>query len=244
MDLIIDLGNTNQKLAIFREGELLEVMQFPQIGLKLIREATRQNKAISHCILSSVVAYQDSMINYLAARFRFFLLDENTPLPIKNCYQTKITLGKDRLAAAVAGNHYYPGQNVLVVNAGTCITYDFVNAEGEYLGGGISPGIVMRFKALHTFTGKLPLIDFIEEDNLTGNDTARSILSGVLNGTLAEIEGVTARYSEIYPNLKIIISGGDVNYFDKRLKISTFAVPNIVIHGLQQILAFNVIKAS
>jgi type III pantothenate kinase len=99
---------------------------------------------------------------------------------------------------------------------------------------------MMRFKALHTFTGKLPLIDFSDHDNLTGIDTPGSIRSGVLNGTLAEIEGVTSRYAEIYPNLQVIISGGDVNYFDKRLKISTFAVPNIVIHGLQQILAFNV----
>jgi len=243
MDLIIDLGNTNQKLAVFREGKLLEVMQFPRIGLKHIREVTRQNKGIVRCILSSVVAHQDTIINYLAGRFRFFLLDENTPLPIKNLYQTKTTLGKDRLAAAVAGHNCFPGQNVLVVNAGTCITYDFVNADGEYLGGAISPGMKMRFKALHTFTGKLPLIDFSGDDCLTGNDTVGSINSGVLNGTLAEIEGVTARYSEIHPGLKIILSGGDVNYFDKRLKISTFAVPNIVIHGLQQILEFNVFKA-
>jgi type III pantothenate kinase len=242
MDLILDLGNTNQKLALFRNDSLIELRQFPKIGIKQIREIAGQNKEKIHCILSSVVDYKESLVKYLSANFRFLILDENTPLPVVNKYQTKLSLGMDRLAAAVAGHHLFPGQNVLIINAGTCITYDFLNSAGEYLGGAISPGIRMRFNALHTFTRKLPLIEFTGEVNLIGNDTAVSIHSGVFNGIIAEIEGITERYSEKYPNLKTILSGGDLNYFDKRLKISTFAVPNIVIHGLQQILAFNVFK--
>jgi type III pantothenate kinase len=240
MHLIIDLGNTNQKIALFSDDKLTALFQFPQLNIKQLREITSRHKDIDHCIVSSVIEHKPALINFLNSRFTLLMLNENTPLPITNSYHSKETLGKDRIAAAVAGNHYFPNQPVLIVNAGTCITYDFVNAGGEYLSGSISPGIMMRFKALHTFTGKLPLIDFSDHDNLTGIDTPGSIRSGVLNGTLAEIEGVTGRYAEIYPNLQVIISGGDVNYFDKRLKISTFAVPNIVIHGLQQILAFNV----
>ncbi len=242
MDLVLDLGNTNQKLALFQNDSLIELQQFPKIGIKQIRGIMGQNKETTHCILSSVVDYKESLLNYLSANFHFLILDEDTPLPVINRYRSKSTLGKDRLAAAVAGQHYFPGCNVLVVNAGTCITYDFVTTTGEYLGGAISPGIRMRFKALHTFTGKLPLIDFTGEDNLIGIDTAGSIHSGVFNGVIAEIEGVTEKYTMKYPDLKTVISGGDLNYFDKRLKISTFAVPNIVIHGLQQILAFNVFK--
>ena len=244
MELIIDLGNTNQKAAVFGEGKLLELFRFPHLGLREIRTVTGKYTGIDQIILSSVVEHSPELISYLGKMAPLLVLDEDTPLPLINQYRSKKTLGKDRIAAAVAGHLTYPGENVLVVNSGTCITYDFVNAGGEYLGGAISPGIMMRFRALHTFTGKLPLIEISEEVDLTGTDTEGSILSGVLNGALAEIEGFTGRYMEIYPRLRVILSGGDVNYFDKRLKVSTFAVPNIVIHGLQQILAFNVSKTN
>jgi len=132
---------------------------------------------------------------------------------------------------------------VLVVCAGTALTCDFINHKGEYLGGSISPGMQMRFNALHTFTDKLPLLTYEEPAALIGFDTRMSILSGVINGIIAEIEGIAHGYQAEYPGLKIILSGGDLNYFVKWLKISIFALPNIVIHGLQQILTFNVNKA-
>ena len=166
----------------------------------------------------------------------------NLRLPILNMYETKDSLGKDRLAAAVAGSAEFPGENVLIINAGSALTFDFVNDRGEYLGGSISPGMMMRFNALHTFTDKLPLLSYQETVSLVGTNTRESIVSGVINGIVAEIEGVSLQYQEFYPGLKIILSGGDLNYFDKRLKISIFAFPNIVIHGLQQILSFNVNK--
>jgi len=171
-------------------------------------------------------------------------MSDLTPLPIENLYRSKVTLGKDRLAAAVAAADRFPGKDILVISAGTCITYDFVNSGKEYLGGGISPGIQMRLQAMHTFTGKLPLISFKKNVPLIGNTTERSILSGVLHGAIAEIEGIAVHYKEQFPEVVIIISGGDAKYFDKRLKISIFAFPNIVIHGLYQILDFNVIKAN
>jgi type III pantothenate kinase len=242
MDLVIDLGNTNQKLAVFEQGKLVDLQQFPLLTQKTVREFTRPHPGIGHCILSSVVAHRASLSRFLSARYRFIELGDTTPVPLVNRYRTTGTLGRDRLAAAVAGRNQFPGNNVLVINTGTCITYDFVNANNEYLGGAISPGITMRFRALHTFTGKLPLVPFRDRDILTGTDTPDSILSGVLTGALAEVEGITERYRGKYPDLKVILSGGDQKYFDKRLKISIFALPNIVIHGLQQILDFNVSK--
>jgi len=240
MNLIIDLGNTNQKLALFKNGELIELQQFPLLTLKLIRDFVHMNPDIGNCILSSVVPHRSSVTRFLSSNYNFLELNEATPVPLINRYRTPRTLGKDRLAAAVAGNALFPGKTVLVINAGTCITYDFVNENNEYLGGSISPGILMRFHALHTFTGKLPLVSFRDEDILTGTDTHESIRSGVLLGAIAEIEGITARYRKKYTDLTVILSGGDQKYFDKRLKISIFARPNIVLHGLQQILAFNV----
>jgi len=240
MDLIIDLGNTNKKLALFKSGELIDLKQFPLLTLKTIRDYTKQYPGIENCILSSVIPHHLPVNRYLSSAFNFLELDETTRVPLHNRYRTVKTLGKDRLAAAVAGRNRFPGEDVLVINTGTCITYDFVNKNNEYIGGSISPGILMRFHALNTFTGKLPLVSFSDQEILTGTDTRESILSGVLTGAVAEIEGITARYLKVYPDLKVILSGGDQKYFDKRLKISIFALPNIVIHGLQQILAFNV----
>ena len=148
-----------------------------------------------------------------------------------------------RLAAAVGASRRFPGEDLLVVNAGSCITFDFISREGDYLGGAISPGLAMRLKALHTFTGKLPLINLRQARHLIGTDTAGSILSGVVNGAIAEVEGIARQYSAQFPGLRVILSGGDLKYFDKRLKISIFALPNIVIHGLYQILLFNVTEA-
>ena len=240
MDLVIDLGNTNKKFALFNGGEIVELEQFPLLTLKNIRDFIHQNAGIENCILSSVIPHRSSLNRFLSEKLKFIELDEKTPVPVINKYRTPKTLGKDRLAAAVAGSNLFPGNDVLVINTGTCITYDFVNKNKEYLGGSISPGILMRFHALHTFTGKLPLISFHDQEILTGRDTRESILSGVLTGTIAEIEGITARYVQEYPDLKVLLSGGDQKYFDKRLKISIYAQPNIVLHGLQQILSFNV----
>ena len=240
MDLIIDLGNTNKKLAVFKNDRLLVLEQYPSVKFDIVKDFVIRHPEIDRCILASVVPYPASIRNFLSKNFRFIELDEKTDLPLINKYKTKKTLGKDRLAAAVAANSMFPGQDVLVVNAGSCITYDFVNSHNEYLGGAISPGFSMRLQALHTFTGKLPLVSLKGKESLLGKDTETSISSGVMNGTIAEIEGVALRYYEKYPGIKLVLSGGDLKYFDKQLKISIFAFPNIVIHGLCQILEFNV----
>ncbi len=248
MYLIFDLGNTNKKIAVLPPGELTaeefsrmqdEIISSPEISLQSVREFTSRYPSIGACIVSSVIPFPASVSGWLRKRFRYLEFDHLTPLPIHNLYHSPETLGKDRLAAAVAGASIYPRKPVLVVNAGTAITYDLVTADGKYMGGGISMGMNMRFRALHTFTKQLPLLTWSEIDFLVGDDTDRSVLSGVINGMAAEMEGMIARYREEYPGIRVIMSGGDLNYFVNRLKISIFALPNIVIYGLQQILAFN-----
>jgi type III pantothenate kinase len=239
MYLIIDLGNTNKKLALYDNGRLVKLEVFPELSLPMVMDFADEKPGITHCILSSVISYPSSVRNFLKKNFFFIELDEHTSLPIRNLYKTPVTLGKDRLAAAVAGHLRFRGDPVLVINAGSCITYDLVNENGEYLGGSISPGIQMRFRALHTFTGKLPLINGNKRVSLTGTTTRESVLSGVINGSVAEVEGIASQYLQKYNNLHVILSGGDMKYFDTCLKIKTFAVPNIVTEGLYQILELN-----
>lgn len=243
MELILDFGNTQKKLALFDAGGLILIQNHHIITKDLIAQFIDAHPGITSCILSSVIQHSEEIPVCLKTKMLYVGLDDHTPLPIRNRYETKISLGKDRLAAAVAGAAKFPGKNVLIICAGTALTFDFVNDKGEYLGGSISPGMQMRFSALHTFTDKLPLISYQETAELVGSNTHMSILSGVINGMVAEIEGISHSYQTIYPGLEIIFSGGDLDYFVKRLKISIFALPNIVIHGLQQILSFNVNKA-
>jgi type III pantothenate kinase len=242
MELVLDFGNTLKKLALFDAGKLMLVQNHAVISKDIIARFSETHPGITSCILSSVIQHSEDIPEYLRKSFFFVGLDEHTSIPITNRYETQGSLGKDRLAAAVAGATLFPGENVLVICAGTALTFDFVNDRGEYLGGSISPGMQMRFNALHTFTDKLPLLTWEEPAGLVGSNTRMSILSGVINGIVAEIEGISHGYQENFPGLKIILSGGDSNYFVKRLKISIFALPNIVIHGLQQILSFNVNK--
>ena len=170
------------------------------------------------------------------------ILTAGSSLPVTLDYDTPETLGADRVAGVVAASHLYPAQNVLLIEAGTCITYDLVDAGRVYRGGSISPGMNMRFRALNTFTGKLPLIEASGEAALTGKTTAASIQSGVINGMIAEMEGIIMRYERIYENLTVVASGGYLDYFDKILKNNIFAVPNIVVKGLNIILEFNEAK--
>ena len=183
MKLIIDIGNTRTKLAVFLGNETKEVFITGDLSVSLLAKIVEKYPAIGSSILSAVKDYPPEVDNFLQDRFYFLKLDNKTPLPVKILYKSPQTLGKDRVAIAVASRALFSGENVLAIDAGTTITYDFVNEKGEYPGGGISPGIQMRLKALHEFTGKLPLVDSpVFHINLIGNNTQSSILSGVLNG--------------------------------------------------------------
>ena len=238
--LVLDFGNTNRKFALFENGRMIYLENHPDVNLSLVRQFVADHPGIRRCILSSVIRHPVSIENFLRKKFFFIDLNTRIPVPVKIRYLTPETLGNDRIACAVAAHLLYPRSPVLVVNAGTCITYDYVTAKGEYLGGAISPGLQMRFAALHTFTGQLPLVTLSKSPvPLTGRDSVSSIRSGVVNGIVSEIEGAVLRYREENPRMKVILSGGDMDYFAGKLNFRNFAIPEIVIRGLYQILVFN-----
>jgi len=237
--LIIDIGNTSVKLAVYNDSRIVLQQQAGNLSEETIHTIIKAHPGIKASILSAVRDYPEEADVILKRHFFHITLSSNTSLPFANKYKTPQTLGKDRVAAAAAAVKLFPGKDVLVIDAGTSITYDMVTKEGVYLGGGISPGIMMRFKALNTFTGKLPLVTKINDAPLIGDDTQSSIRSGVLNGVLAEVDGIIDAYNNRFDGLKTIISGGDYKYFDKKLKNSIFATPNIVMQGLLEILKFN-----
>jgi type III pantothenate kinase len=230
--LTIDEGNTTTKLALFDDKELLtkEMDVSNSRCLELASECDR-------LILSSVK--KDSQYKLSIDNKRLLVLDSNTPIPISNTYNTPHSLGNDRIALAVGAHEHFPNHNVLAIDAGTCITYDFVNAQSEYIGGGISAGIQMRYTALHQFTSQLPLLSPLENPPLTGKDPAESIHSGVINGIISEIDGIIQRYSEQHPEIRVIATGGDAKFFDKGLKNTIFANPNLLMEGLNKILDYN-----
>ena len=239
MNLVIDFGNTLTKLALYHGREMVAFTSFAGSATEPVISFCESEANIKNAILSTVKEYPSWIDEFLRLKYNTVFLNHATPVPVKNKYLTPETLGKDRLAGVVGASVMFPATDILVIDAGTAITYDLLTAAGEYLGGGISPGINMRYRGLHTFTDRLPLLNSYDDAQLIGDDTVSGIYSGVLNGALAEMEGIILRYQQLYPGLKIVLTGGDFNYFDKRLKIKTFAAPNLVLEGLNLILRFN-----
>jgi type III pantothenate kinase len=169
-----------------------------------------------------------------------YVLTHTLPLPIINSYATPETLGVDRLASVCGARTLFPTEASLVIDSGTCITYDFIDADGVYKGGAIAPGLSMRLRAMHEFTARLPLVEVNENAILIGNSTVSCIQSGALNGMIAEIEGTISRYQVHYPQLRVILCGGDTHFFENNLKGTIFAVQNLVLRGLNSILLHNV----
>lgn len=234
MNLIIDFGNTRVKAALFTD-RLVELKIYKD-GKELLADQLFIARA-RHAIVASVVTHHTEVVEELSKKMRVMLFSADTPLPVKNGYRSVQTLGSDRLAASIGALSAYPNRNVLVIDAGTCIKYNFMNAANVYEGGGISPGLQMRLKALHHYTGRLPLVEFDPDFNeLTGQTTNASILSGVLNGAIFEIDGTIEAYRRKYADLTILITGGDAPFLAERLKNPIFAQPNLVLTGLNTIL--------
>jgi type III pantothenate kinase len=237
--LIIDYGNTLQKLAIFDGRELLEKQTYQGINAQQLQDFLSENEPFHAIILSSVANHSPDIEEALRAAAPLLVLGHTTPLPIRNFYLTPETLGNDRLAAAVGAHALYPGRNALSIDAGTCITYDFLTENAEYLGGAISPGIRMRFRAMNAFTGRLPLIENTGFQGLTGRNTEESMISGVINGVCEEIKGSIGLYAKQYGDITAVITGGDHELLHTKLKINIFAVPDLVLLGLNEILDYN-----
>lgn len=242
-NLVIDIGNTRTKIAIFEKSEIIVSFTTDSLTEHDITALKIDYPTINSAIISSVRNSSALIINTLKNEFEFVVeLEHNTPLPIKNCYETPETLGKDRIAAAVGANFLYPQQNLLVIDAGTAITYDFVNSKNQYVGGFITPGLNMRFKALHYFTEKLPLLHTSTPDHFVGNNTSNSIIGGIQYGLEGETERIIKYHSDSATDLLIILTGGDKNYFEKILKNYKFAALEIILLGLNTILEFNKTK--
>src|ERR1035437_3639583 len=245
MNLVVDIGNTLTKIGVFQEGKLKEFSAYELFSLDTIKHFLSTHPSVKNIILSSVVAHNKNISEYLRSEFNFIELTHETKIPIENLYQSPQTLGNDRLASAVGANSLFRNQNTLSIDAGTCIKYDFVNSKNQYLGGGISPGIEMRFKALNQFTDKLPLLNYKQFDKLIGENSEESILSGVMNGVLEEVKGIIARYEQQYPDVKVVFTGGFLKFFEKNFNIGSngksniFADSFLVLKGLNKILEFN-----
>jgi type III pantothenate kinase len=238
LNLVIDIGNTRIKLAVFDGSTLISSEILTNLDELFITK--KDFSLYKHAIISSVVNNLDSFYAKISNEIHTIIFNAATKLPIANNYQSVSTLGSDRLAAAVGAHYLYPNSNKLVIDAGTCIKYNFINDKNEFLGGGISPGLKMKFTALNLHTSKLPLVSFTDSEiELIGNNTENSILSGVLNGSVAEIDGTINSYKAKFPDTLILLTGGDCDFFAKRLKNSIFAHQNLVLKGLNDILNYN-----
>ncbi len=239
--LVIDIGNSSQKIAVFEQRNLVHTEITTSLDIEKLAQILAQYLC-SHSIISSVKQEVAALEQYLAKQSTYIRFSADTPNPIHNQYQSPETLGLDRLAAMTAVYALFPKQNTVVVDAGTCITYDMLDAQGNYFGGSISPGIQLRFRALHEFTGRLPLVSFSPESvDLVGIDTPTALQSGVVNGVIAEVTNIIMQYQQKHTQLNVVFCGGDANFFDNRLKNSIFAsnsscIPNLVLIGLNEII--------
>jgi type III pantothenate kinase len=241
--LALDIGNTAVKAGCF-DGQALREMATGFTALQVVELVRRWQP--QHVIVSSVA--EDAALR--AEELRAWVPGEiltfspgTTSVPLRNAYATPHTLGADRLAAAVGAAALRPGRNTLVIDAGTALKFDLVTADGTYHGGSIGPGLQMRLRALHEFTGRLPLLPLPALDatvSLVGDSTTESLLSGVVNGAVAEITGLLSQYQAQYPGLGVLLTGGDAAFLAARLPACIFVVPELVLLGLNRILAYHV----
>ena len=239
MNLIIDIGNTIAKMAVFDGGRIVEVVYDSNLTLERLPEVCR-TYTIEKAIVATVIDLSREVLSQLEdMAVPILWLNEKTSLPVENLYETPRTLGYDRMAAVVGANEQFPGRDILVIDAGTCITYEFIDSKGQYHGGNISPGMQMRYKALHQFTGRLPLIDSNGRKLPMGRDTETAIRAGVLKGMEYEISGYIEAMKHKYPELLVFLTGGDDFSFDSSVKSAIFADRFLVLKGLNRILNYN-----
>lgn len=240
MILTIDVGNTNIKVAVFKQVNLVEKFVFQKKELKKNFENILKKYSIcTNAVLSSVGKLDENDILWLKDHYNLLEISHSSAFPFQNLYGTPQTLGIDRMVLAAGAVLMYPNQNILIIDAGTCVTYDFVTSNNEYLGGAISPGLRLRYESLHNFTAKLPLLTKKFPENFIGNTTEEAMHSGVLNGLCYEIEGFVSEYSVKNEQFTIILTGGDTNFLANRLKSIIFADENFLLKSLQQLYTYS-----
>lgn len=242
MNLVIDIGNTLTKIAIFEVNIIIDKFQVEALTRKLFEDIAKKY-AIQAVILSTVKPTLDDTTKEVLKEWNklYIKLSHQTILPIQNHYKTPETLGQDRIAAVMGATHFYPNESCLVIDAGTCVTYDFITAKGEYLGGSISPGINMRYRAMHEFTAALPLLNKQRLNTFVGYNTVTSMQTGVGLGLAFEIQGFIKKYFNNFGQIKVIMTGGDAEYLASQIKNKIFVTPDLVLIGLNKILTYNAI---
>ena len=239
MLLAVDVGNTRIKYAVFEHNTILDSGVFAKDQMtRGIQKILQAHAGIADIVVASVGSLGQDAFHEFDKSVHF--VTHQNPFPFANRYATPTTLGIDRMVLATGATLQFPNQNRLVIDAGTCITYDFINEQDEYLGGAISPGIRLRYEALHHYTAKLPLLEKNDPQDLVGNSTAESIHSGVVNGIANEIDGFIDRYRDRYSNFIIILTGGDADFLAKRLKNTIFAHSNFLLESLNQTFQYKI----
>ncbi len=236
--LCFDFGNTRKKAVFFTDDVMSEIFYLENDENKTIEVILKKYKP-DHSILSSVIKHNPTIENILASQSIFHKLSASTKINFTTPVGKPETIGADRLALVAAAVHFYPTKNNLIIGLGSCITYNFVNQHHQFLGGGISPGMDMRFKAMHDFTALLPLEKETWNFPLIGYDTRTNLQSGVLNGMAAEIEGIIKKYEEKYSNFNVVLTGGNSSYFAGQLKTRIFADHNFLFKGLYALSQLN-----
>ena len=240
MNLIIDVGNTLIKLAVFENNTLVSKVKSPKKQFFYnFQKITEQHKNIKDVIISSVGDFSEDEILFIQKKYQTLILSHQTTVPFKNNYKTPETLGVDRIALVSSAAIQYPCKNVLIIDVGSCITFDFLNSKNEYLGGSISPGLNLRYQSLHNYTNKLPLLKPKVSKKTIGNSTKSSIHIGVIQGVVNEIDGFISSYKEKYEEFTIILTGGGAQYLVDSLKNDIFANSNFLLEGLNYILQNN-----
>jgi type III pantothenate kinase len=237
--ICLDFGNTRLKLALFEEDVLKEVVVLRQDFVSHLNEIIKQHKP-AYSILSSVINHDENVESLLQAETHYHRLSHLSKLPFTIPVGKPETMGADRIAIAAASVFLFPQKNILAIGLGTCITFNFINQQGEFMGGSISPGMEMRFQAMHQFTAKLPLVKAHWNVPLIGYDTATNLQSGVVLGMAKEMDGIIDLYKEKFGNFNALLTGGDTHLFEPHLKNKIFADPHLIFKGLYAISQYNI----
>lgn len=241
MILTVDVGNTRIKAAVFENDILLEFVVFMKIELQNnLKNILEKHKKISHLVVASVGDVEKQSFLDFNNRLKVHFVSYKDHFPFVNGYETPNTLGIDRMVLAAGAVFQFPNQNRLVIDAGTAVTYDFIDENNTYVGGAIAPGLRLRYEALHNYTAKLPLLTIKSPKHFIGKSTSEAIHSGAVNGFIYEIEGFIVEYQKLYPNIIIILTGGDTEFLAKRLKNTIFANSNFLLESLNKIFQYKI----
>ncbi len=238
LHLVLDVGNTRTKAALFKGSGPLRWGTFTNGDPLQLIEWLGEDRP-EYCAMGSVATHDPGLLTRLLEICPVLEVTGSTPSPLRNGYTSAVSLGADRLANAVGAASYLPGSAVLVIDAGTCITYDLVQADGTYLGGAISPGLRMRAKAMNAYSARLPLVEPPTDTAVLGTDTASSLAAGVYHGVLGEVRGFIGSYRYLMPDTRVIITGGDALWIVAGSESGIFAHPLLTLEGLYAILLYN-----